>query len=158
MERINRIWHHKEYQKCLASIGEWERERKFCRHSAEHFLDVARLAYVLALENGLDIEKELIYGAALLPDIGRHLQYEQGISHEEAGAHIAERILKDCGFTGEESGEILAAIKGHRTKQGGLDLPGILYRADKLSRNCFCCPAEAECNWAAEKKNLSIRY
>lgn len=158
MERINAIWRHEEYQKCLKAIEEWERERRFCRHTIEHFLDVARLAYVLALETGTDIDKELIYGAALLHDIGRHRQYEQGISHEEASGQIAQEILKDCGFTREEIKVILEAIRGHRTRQEGQDLSGILYRADKLSRNCFCCPAEAECNWAKEKKNLSIRY
>ncbi len=157
MERVNSIWRHPEYQRCLCRIQELEADRRFCRHTPEHFLTVARLTWILALEAGVSLEKELVYGAALLHDIGRHLQYEQGMPHEEASARIAEGILADCGFHGEEIEAILGAIRMHRSKQEAWDFPGLLYRADKLSRSCFCCPAEAECNWGEEKKNLEIR-
>ena len=36
--------------------------------------------------------------------------------------------------------------------------PGLLYRADKDSRPCFSCEAEADCNWKGSKKNLKILY
>ena len=42
-------------------------------------------------------------------------------------------------------------------KSDKVDLPGLFYRADKLSRNCFLCPAQEDCNWPEEKKNLEIR-
>ena len=42
-------------------------------------------------------------------------------------------------------------------KRQGYDLAGILYRADKNSRNCFACKAEHECNWSREKKNTRIK-
>lgn len=158
MERVNQIWQHAEYQRCLRKIQELEAERKFCRHTPEHFLDVARITWLLSLEAGMLLEKELVYGAALLHDIGRHLQYEQGIPHEEASAQIAEGILQDCGFDEEEIEEILKAIRMHRQSQKTQDFSGLLYRADKLSRSCFCCPAEAECNWPQEKKNLEIIF
>lgn len=158
MERIDRIWGHAKYQECLRGIEEQERHRPFCRHTPEHFLEAARLTYLLALENHVAVDKELIYAAAFLHDIGRHLQYEKGIPHEEASALLAEEILKDCGFTEEESWKILEAVQGHRTKQEAGDFPGLFYRADKLSRSCFCCPARAECSWPEEKKNLHILY
>ena len=163
MERINRIWCHKIYQDCLRQIRTLEKTREFCRHTPEHFLDVARLSYILALEEGslpdkmADREriKELLYAAGLLHDIGRHLQYEQGIPHEEASAGIAEGILRDCGFSEDEKERILHLIRSHRTKgQNGLE--GIFYRADKLSRNCFACPVREICDWPETKKNLEI--
>ena len=93
-------------------------------------MDVARIAYIENLEKNCGISKEIIYGAALLHDIGRYLQYTEGIPHERAGEDLAAEILKDCGFTGEEQIEILEAIARHRDKDIGEDsrLAGILYR------------------------------
>ena len=53
MERVNRIWRHRTYQECLEKIRAHEETREFCRHTPEHFLDVARLTYMLALEEGI---------------------------------------------------------------------------------------------------------
>ena len=77
-----------------------------------------------------------------------------------AGLPIAEQILTDCGFYPEEMKEILYAIENHRNKEmlKRDDLAGILYRADKMSRCCFGCRAEKECNWSTEKKNMEIQY
>ena len=44
----------------------------------------------------------MIYATALLHDIGRHIQYRQGIGHEISSAQIAPLILDDCDFTVEE--------------------------------------------------------
>lgn len=158
MKRVNAIWKHPEYQRYLKELTECERERKFCRHTPEHFLSVARLTCLLAEEEKIAFEKELVYAAALLHDIGRALQYQEGIPHEEAGILIAEKLLLDCGFTTGESKEVLKLIRGHRTKNEGKELAAFFYRADKLSRNCFCCSAREDCNWPEEKKNLEIRY
>lgn len=165
MERVNRIWHHRGYQECLGKIRVHEEAREFCRHTPEHFLDVARLTYILALEAGSLPEKpeereearELIYAAGLLHDIGRYLQYEEGIPHEKASAEIAEGILSDCGFAEEEREMVLHLIRSHRTRQQGKDLAALFYRADKLSRNCFSCPAQEKCDWPETKKNLEIK-
>ena len=92
MKRVNAIWQHKVYQDCLERVRAWEEDREFCRHTPEHFLDVARLTWILALEAGIPAEKELVYAAGLLHDIGRFRQYEEGIPHEEASAQIAEGI------------------------------------------------------------------
>ena len=40
------------------------------------FWNVARLMYIYALEEHLELPKELIYAAALLHDIGRAQQYQ----------------------------------------------------------------------------------
>lgn len=156
MKRIDAIWRHKTYQESLEKIKVWEKERRFCRHTPEHFLDVARLTWILALESGLRAEKELVYAAGLLHDIGRFRQYEEGIPHEQVSAELAEGILMDCGFEEQERAQVLELIRGHRTRQKPGSLAELFYRADKLSRNCFSCPAETECNWPEEKKNLKI--
>lgn len=160
MERVNRILQHHTYKACLRQIYELEAERIFCGHDMAHFLDVARLAYIFNLEENLQIEKERIYAAALLHDIGRHIQYQDGTPHQEAGLPFAEEILKDCGFTEEERKDILEAIARHRdvTVKKEPTLAGLIYRGDKMSRSCFGCRAEKECNWSAEKKNLNINY
>ena len=77
----------------MEQIRVLEQDRIFCRHDTTHFLDVARIAYIENLENGLGLAKEEIYAAALLHDIGRHLQYTRGIPHEQASAMEAEGIL-----------------------------------------------------------------
>ena len=99
MERVNAICRHKLWRESVDEIARLEQDRAFCRHDRAHFLDVARLAYIENLERGLGVDKELIYAAALLHDIGRHLQYAKNIPHDEAGAQLAEIIMADCGFS-----------------------------------------------------------
>ena len=117
-----------------------------------------KIGYIENLEKGLALDKELIYGAALLHDIGRGLEYTQNIPHDQGSQLLAEKILPDCGYTKEEENAILEAISGHRTADTGTraDLAGLLYRADKKSRTCLFCSAQAECKWSTEKKNLTI--
>lgn len=159
MERVNRIIRHPLWKGALQQIEGFEAERIFCRHDLDHFLHVARIAYIENLEQSLDLSKEVIYAAALLHDIGRGMQYEKGILHEEASAALARGILTDCGFCEMEIEMIIDAITAHRCPDAakGYDLAGIFYRADKNSRNCFHCKAEAECNWSREKKNTYIK-
>lgn len=160
MERVNKILAHPLYRSCLSRIAACEQERIFCGHDMGHLLDVARLAWIFNLEQGLGIERERVYAAALLHDIGRHIQYEDGTPHQLAGLPIAEQILAACGFSEKEGADILYAIENHRNPQikACRDLSGILYRADKMSRSCFGCRAEKECNWSREKKNLELQY
>lgn len=158
MERIDRICRHPLWRESVDAIRELERDRVFCRHDTAHFLDVARLAYIENLEKSLGIPREQIYAAALLHDIGRHLQYREGIPHDRASAMLAETILQDCGFSEAERTEILAAILQHRTAEtaAGDNLAGLLYRADKASRACLFCTADADCNWSETRKNRTI--
>lgn len=159
MSRIDAIIRHPVFLRHMEKNEAAEQGRVFCRHDMGHLLDVARIAMLLNLEEGLGLTKELLYGAALLHDIGRHEQYENGTPHEEAGAQIAPVILTDCGYDEKETHVITEAIRMHRNKAIAecADLNGILYRADKLSRPCFCCKAERDCNWKEEKKNKHLR-
>lgn len=160
MDRINQILYHHTYRDCLRQIQQLEAGRIFCGHDMAHFMDVARLAYLFNLEEGLCIPKDVIYGAALLHDVGRHIQYLEGTPHQQAGLPIAAEILTDCGYTDAERGEILGAIASHRDRKvrEELSLRGLLYRADKMSRACYGCRAQEECDWSPEKKNLRIQY
>ena len=158
MDRVNQIWKHPLYQTELHKLQLLEADREFCRHTPEHFLDVARLAYIRALEENYSVSKELIYCTALLHDIGRARQYEDGTPHDEAGAIIAGQILKELGFPPEEMEAIVSAIRGHRAETNQTILGQLIYRADKKSRNCFSCKAEPECYWSPAKKNMTIQY
>lgn len=160
MKAIEEIRNHPLYKEFYEKLEKEEEGRVFCRHQMQHFLDVARIAYIDKLEKGLPIRKEVIYAAALLHDIGKSLQYSEKIPHEKASAEIAEKILRDLPegrFTEVEIADIISAIWGHRDyqkKAQGLDL--LLYLADKKSRACYACEVEKECNWSAEKKNSGI--
>lgn len=158
MERVNYILGNKTYRSYLREIEACEEKRIFCRHNMAHFLDVARIAQLLNLEEAFGIAKEMIYAAALLHDIGRHLQYREGTPHEQASALLAPEILRECGFSAAETEEITEAIRQHRNAdiREERNLSGLIYRADKLSRSCFACPAEPACDWKNEKKNWRI--
>ena len=161
-KRLSFIRRHPLYVSSLHRLEELEKTRIFCRHQTEHLLDVARIAYILNLEGGLGLSRDLIYTAALLHDIGKSRQYEEGIPHETASADLAERILSDMpsdlALTAEEQLQILTAIRGHRKPRSGAGpLESLLYKSDKMSRTCFACPAEPECNWDSAKKNTEIQ-
>ncbi len=138
MDRIDRIMGHPVFVENLQKNKAAETGRDFCRHDMVHSLDVARIGTIISLERGIPIDRELIYGAALLHDIGKHRQYEEG----------------------QEMEMVTKAIEAHRDASvaGEKSLKGILYLADKASRPCFSCEAEPECNWKGDKKNLKVRY
>lgn len=161
MERVNRIYRHTVYQKELASIEEAERDRLYCGHDMQHFMDVARICMILNDEQGCGFEKEVIYATALLHDIGRGREYREGVSHDLASAALAEELLPECGYTEEETTYICEAIRGHRLSTDGTTvrtlLGELLHKADHLSRSCYSCPAEGTCYWPEDKKNMEIR-
>lgn len=156
MERVWRVISHPSYQENLRKNMEAEKTRVFCVHGMQHFLDVARLAYIFKLERGYEVSKEFIYAAAFLHDIGKWKQYLEGKPHEIASAELAESILTDAGFWLEEREQMIHAILAHRNEDGADELSEILYDADKISRSCYMCEAKAECNWNNEKKNLKV--
>ena len=157
--RIQCIWAHPLFQEGLRANECLEQDRIFCKHDYSHLLDVARLALIENLETEAGIPKYMIYAAALLHDIGRHLQYTEQLPHQEASARLAQRILPECGFSAEETDQILRAILAHRDSGIRDDdgLSGLIFRADKRSRCCFACPAEGQCNWDRTKKNMRLR-
>lgn len=157
MERFNAILHDKEYRYYLDRNRNAETGRIFCRHGLEHFLDVARIAWIINMEEQQGYPKEIIYVTALLHDIGKFMQYEQQIPHEKASWDLARKFLERQDFTPEESSLIGRGILGHR-EQESAGFAELIYRADKLSRPCFTCEAAEECNWDPQKKNRSIYY
>ena len=153
-DRLSLILQHPLYRACLAELTLQEKNRLYCRHDLAHFLDTARLAYIAVLENNLSYEREIIYAAALLHDIGRSRNNER---HDECSAELAAKILPECGFGEAEITLITEAILQHRTRANDGALADILYTADKQSRNCFACPAKESCKWPLEKRNQTIR-
>ena len=111
MYRLNEVVHHWIYQDYYGRIKRLEKERIFCCHQMTHLLDVARIAYIKNLEENLGFEKDVIYTAAVLHDIGKSFQYKWTIPHEVAGEKIAKEILttlpEDAQFTEEEQQQIL---------------------------------------------------
>lgn len=161
MDRVSMLLQNNNYISYIMEIKMLEAERTFCRHDMNHFLDVARIMMILKYEEHIDLSKELIYVTALLHDVGRGVQLKSGVPHEEAGAEIAEGILKECGYDDEtEIAQIVKAIQSHRNEEIKSDpnLSGLLYRADKLSRACYACQAEDLCDWKIGKKNLELKY
>lgn len=152
MERVNRIYNNEIYQKHIRIISDAERDRKFCLHDLSHSLDVARIGRIMILEQGLDIDTELFYAAALLHDAGRYC----GMPHNESGAMLAELVMPECGFSQQETELVCSAIRAHRTNGDSNDFSRILYAADKKSRMCFNCAAAGECYWENCKRNMKI--
>lgn len=151
---------HPLFQEAMQNIKTAETDRKFCLHGYEHGLDVARICYIMNLEQGLEYKKDLIYAMALLHDIGRAKEYEDGSGHHEAGVELARTILNDAGFDASETEEICYAISKHKEPKSKAEsaLCDILFKADKLSRNCFDCAVYDACYWDEGLKNKDIRY
>lgn len=165
MSRLEAIYHSERWLKCMKEIESAEVDRIYCKHDFVHLMDVARLAYIYSLEEDLHIDKDVIYAASLLHDIGRSREYNDGIPHDDAGADIARDILSSSYYSEDEREAIISAIRGHRGHDVVEDANGmtsmltqVIKRADKESRLCLVCEARESCKWPDEKKNLSIKY
>lgn len=212
MKYVERLLGETDYLKRIEKLERLEADREFCRHGLPHFLDTARIAWIRVLEQRTEgyasggnqellrdsnnpkeayqgsasaLEKEDIYLAALLHDLGRISQYEEGIPHHQAGGLVAEKLLGEIGYPKEKQERLVKAIEGHRgltsgqqkaawaednqdvaERKGSQDnktltgepLGSLLRWADKKSRNCFFCKAQAECNWEQGKRNETIEY
>lgn len=162
LKRIEQILTDKKFQDHMEHIRLLEQDRLFCRHDMNHLLDVCRISWILNLEEDHSVEKEVLYAAGLLHDIGRWKQYIDGEDHAKVSSELAADILNRCGFTSEESSPIRDAIAAHRTgdQQGGQNEPltQLLYRADKLSRPCITCKAISECKNFSNDEKAKFRY
>lgn len=158
MDKIDRLMEHPVFRDCMDRIELAERDRSFCLHGFAHSLDVARIGYIINLEEQYGIDREVLYAAALLHDIGRGAEYETGEPHQLAGVRLAGQLLREAGFDDGVIGEICEAISSHKnlSTEDSRGLCALLYKADKLSRNCFCCKAYRECYWQEEKRNRHI--
>jgi len=157
MKAINQILKNHLFLECLKKTNEAEDTRVFCCHGIDHLLAVARIGYLYILENHLSIKKEMIYTVALLHDIGKWVQYQDGTPHEIASVALAKTILKESDFSQQNQEIIISAIQTHRTYQyEDHSLNYILWYADKQSRNCFLCPMNSQCKWTESEKNKTI--
>ncbi|OEH84375.1 hypothetical protein BHU72_11280 [Desulfuribacillus stibiiarsenatis] len=154
MEQIQRIVEHKKFQYYLNKISQLEQGRPYCLHPIEHSLDVARIAYILWLEEGIKNcqvslpnfhIKKCIYAAALLHDIGRFRQYLYGERHPEASYLLAQSILDDTGFETPEQEIILDAIRFHNRNESEHAMTRIFQKADRYSRTCWKCREQSSC-------------
>lgn len=158
MKNTNLIYLSPAYQDLLEDLRELEKDRIFCKHDLSHFMDVARVCYILVLEEKLGVSKDLVYTTALLHDLGRVEEYRTGLDHHKASLTIASELLEVTDFSREDKNMILGAIESHRNQAKDDNFNSAFYRADKLSRPCSSCPARAGCKWPDEKKNLRINY
>lgn len=157
MKRLMCIFNDEKYAQYLNAITESEKHRVFCKHHLQHFLDVARISYILNLEENLGFDKEIIYVTSFLHDIGRAKKEHEHRGHDELSWEIADQLLKNYDFSFEEIQLIKEGIIGHR-KEETSNFSNLIYRADKLSRGCYECSAAKECYWPEEKKNKEIKY
>ena len=157
LELTNKILKNQRYRSLVKELEMLEKDRIFCGHDMEHFLNVARIALILCSENGIKADSDIIYAAALLHDIGRVEEYRSGTPHDRASALIAGDILTETGCPDTVKSQIISLISAHRTAESGkTELEKIFFRADKKSRLCFCCKAQDECNWPEYKRNNEI--
>ncbi len=125
---------------------------------------MARIAYIRNLEEGLGFDKEMIYAAAVLHDIGKSLQYEEKVPHEIAGERSQggntgllfrmKRVL-DLRMRKRRSVGCQGTPDGLETWADTLEK--LLYEATKRPDCVFHVLAEEKCNWNEEKKNMEIR-
>ena len=157
LEIANKLLQNKRYSMLCRQLEELEKNRIFCGHNMEHFISVARIAVMLCAEKNIEADKDVIYSAALLHDIGRAEEYISGVPHDIAGAGIASEILEEIGCPEDKKAEIVKLILSHRSSDSEKSpLEAVFYTADKKSRLCFCCKAQDKCNWSEDKRNNEI--
>ncbi|MBS3897262.1 MAG: HD domain-containing protein [Dethiobacter sp.] len=162
MEAVQKLIQDHDYLYYLSLTKNYETDRRYCCHNFSHLLDVARIAWILCLERQISLPRSVVYAAALLHDIGRFAEHEDGrIDHAAKSASLAEPLLARHGFSLAETKLILQAILVHRqTPETVTDLLGaVLAEADDLSRLCYDCPAQAGCHKAKRMPTLGgIQY
>ena len=158
MNRLDKILKNEKFRSYLNKTAEYEKDRIYCLHDIQHAFDTARLAYIKSLEDGIEISKEIIYAAALIHDIGRCKQYEDGTPHDMASVMLGSDILEECGFNETEMNMILAAVSEHRTDSERSPLGKLLFDADNKSRMCMLCKARETCKWKEEDMNMEVLY
>lgn len=169
MPRVNQILQHRSYEEYCARNKQAEEKRVYCRHGADHGVDVARIAYTYLLEEYINslrstpeaeaehtgskleekynVNKEIVYAAGILHDIGRWVEYEIQEDHALVGARLSPPILSDCGFSEAEIESITLGILEHRLApdKTSSTLGQALALADDWARDCKNCPSQDTC-------------
>lgn len=159
MDKVERILNHPQFKKYMSLNSQAEKDRSFCHHDLQHAIDVARVAYIINLENGYEISKEVIYITALLHDIAKWKQYSDKSDHAAEGAVLAREILNDLDLDKNHEEMILDAISRHRKKEGhSTPLSTVLFAGDKACRQCVGCSMIEECNWYLDGSKPVFNY
>lgn len=139
MDTVTQVLEHPQYKACCETITDYEADRTYCRHDMEHFLRVGQIAILLAKENGLSIDAEEIMLAALFHDLGRALQYQNGISHAESSAILAEEVLLSIGYDPAKTDRICAAVNAiAKGRMSRFVMPSVA--AKRPWKTCFPLP------------------
>ena len=159
--KYHKILENMEYRYCLDKLDELEQDRIYCRHGLEHFYAVARITLMLAQEGGISVDEDVVYGAALLHDLGRYDINAE--NHEAVSCELARKILPDCEYNFDTIQQIVNIISNHRGRYSiskiqelrrskKLDLNECFRVADQISRRCFECKSSETCKWKDEEK------
>lgn len=160
MKRIELLLKDALYQENM-NLNIREEETRYCLHDFQHHLDVARITYILVLENndlnyfmkdnglsGKLAAKELIYAAGLLHDIGKWKEQREGVDHASFGARLAREILPRAFFDPREVEIIARAVYEHSNISKDMSFLGErLHRADNLSRMSNLSLLCSECSY-----------
>ena len=166
-EQTKRLLQHPIYQKRLALLQELEGNRIYCGHDLSHFFAVGRIAETLSKENHLPHSNDVLWAAALLHDMGRVEQYQQGISHDKASVAFAREILLSLGWDQADMELVCEAIGSHSKRFAVKDrwesrtelrsLAEVLSFADHFSRKCYECKGADSCKWP-EKERINQKF
>lgn len=161
-EQIDRLLQHPKYRARLELLQEMEQNRIYCGHNLEHFMKVGCIAEQVVVKNELPFSEDVIFGAALLHDVGRVEQYRQGISHEKASVAFAREILFSLNWDVSDIEMVCEAIGSHSHRQCAADrwekmsalvsLAEVISFADQFSRTCYRCHVADTCKWKEEEK------
>jgi len=161
MEFTNKILQHPEFHRYIRLNAKAENEikRDYCHHDLQHAIDVARVAYIISLENSLGLDKDIIYSAALLHDIAKWMQIRDGVDHALEGADLARKILDDIGMDSRSAQMVINAIRCHRVKDSDdAPLSRVLYDADKTCRVCSLCDYIKDCKRFRDGQSPDLKY
>lgn len=85
-------------------------------HDLDHVLRVTHLCEEIGVAENADMR--VLIPAALFHDVARPQEKETGIPHQEEGARIAEKYLREEGYDAERIPAIVHAIRTHRFSTG----------------------------------------
>ncbi len=156
------LWTHPKHASYYRRLEELEKNRKYCKHDEQHFTEVYNVMKAINVQNACGYTDEILFACAYFHDIGRVVEYEEQISHNEASSVICREILLSLGWKEAEIAEICEAILSHRNRkpvdewlrlQADIkSLADLLSYADQMSRCCFACDVRASCHWKEEEK------